>query len=141
MFSDKKNKPSNNIAKSGTSERNIISSNTTFIGDIISKGDFRIDGTVEGTIKTSARVIVGKEGVIKGDIICNNADIEGTINGSLSVEQLLTLKKSAKVQGEVSMDKLSVEPGAVFNVNCSMKGAVKALNHNDKKRTEQTQTA
>ncbi len=134
MFSDKKSKPSNT---NQAVERNILAKNTTFIGDIISEGDFRIDGTIEGSIKTSGRVIVGKGGVIKGKTICNNADIEGTISGELTVNQLLTLKQTAKVQGEVSMSKLSVEPGAIFNVNCSMKGGVKELKHG-KGKSEKT---
>lgn len=136
MFSDKKNNSS--ASTNQIAERNIIGSNTKFIGDIISDGDFRIDGTVEGTIKTSARIIIGKKGLIKGDVVCSNADIEGTVNGTLSVDQLLTLKQSANINGEVTMGKLSVEPGAVFNVTCSMKGNVKALNQNGKQKNERT---
>ena len=128
MFSEKKTKQTTNQM----SERNIIGANTTFKGDIVSEGDFRIDGTVEGTIKTKARIVLGKSGKIIGEASCVNADIEGTINGTLNVEQLLSLKQTANVQGEVTMNKLSVEPGAVFNVNCSMKGSVKELKHGKK---------
>ena len=134
MFSDKKNKSSNT---NQVGDRNIIGKNTTFVGDIISEGDFRIDGTIDGSIKTSGRIIVGKEGVIKGKTTCSNADVEGNISGVLNVENLLTLKSSANIQGDVSMDKLSVEPGAVFNVNCVMKGGVKDL-HNEKGKSEKT---
>ncbi len=136
MFSDKRTKP--NVNSNQIAERNIIGSNTTFVGDIISEGDFRIDGTIEGTIKTSARIIIGKNGIIKGDVICSNADVEGTITGTLSVDQLLTLKQTANIQGEVTMNKLSVEPGATFNATCSMKGSVKSLNQNGKKGSEKT---
>ena len=132
MFSDKKNKNTTNTVN----ERNIIGANTTFKGDIISEGDFRIDGKIEGTIKTSARIILGKQGKIIGKVVCDNADIEGTINGDLKVENMLSLKSSAKIQGEVVMGKLSVEPGAEFNVTCSMKGAVKELKHG--KKSEKT---
>ena len=134
MFSDKKPKVTNHAM----SERNIIGNNTVFTGDITSDGDFRIDGTVDGTIKTSGRVILGKDGNINGNVQCANADVEGTISGTLSVDQLLTLKATANIQGDVTMDKLSVEPGAVFNVNCSMKGAVKALNQNGNKKAGKT---
>ena len=134
MFSDKKNKSSNT---NQVGDRNIIGRNTTFVGDIISEGDFRIDGTVDGSIKTSGRIIVGKEGSIKGKTTCNNADVEGNISGVLNVENLLTLKSTANIQGDVTMDKLSVEPGAVFNVNCVMKGGVKDL-HNGKGKSEKT---
>jgi len=108
MFSDKKTKSSNT---NQMADRNIISKNTTFIGDIISEGDFRIDGTIEGTIKTSGRIIIGKEGLIKGKATCSNADIEGSVSGELNVDNLLTLKTTANIQGDVTMDKLSVEPG------------------------------
>lgn len=130
MFSDKKTKP-NSVSQ--TTERNIIAKNTTFIGDIISEGDFRVDGTIEGSIKTSGRIIIGKDGIIKGKTNCTNADVEGTISGELTVKQLLTLKQTANIQGDVNMGKLSVEPGAIFNVNCSMKGGAKELKHNEKR--------
>jgi len=129
MFSDKRN--SKNTTNT-INERNIIGVNTTIKGDIILEGDFRIDGKIEGTVKTKGRIIIGKQGVIKGDAICHNADIEGTITGTLNVDDMLTLKSSAKVQGEVVMGKLAVEPGAEFNVTCSMKGSVKELNHGEK---------
>lgn len=137
MFSDKKNKYDMNSTNQ-IAERNIIGSNTTFVGEIISEGDFRIDGTVEGKIKTTARVIIGKKGVVKGELTCSNADIEGSVNGTLIVDQLLTLKQSANIQGDVTMNKLSVEPGAVFNATCSMKGALKSLNPNEKHKSEKT---
>ncbi len=134
MFSDKKNKTgtSNQVA-----ERNIIAKNTTFVGEIISEGDFRVDGTIEGSIKTSGRIIVGKDGAIKGKTNCTNADVEGSISGELIVDQLLTLKETANIQGDVTMDKLSVAPGAIFNVNCSMKGGVKSLS-DGKGKSEKT---
>lgn len=134
MFSDKKTKVTNHA----TSERNIIGNNTVFTGDITSDGDFRIDGTVDGTIKTKGRVILGKNGIVSGNVQCANADVEGTIVGTLSVDQLLTLKQTANIQGDVTMDKLSVEPGAVFNVNCTMKGGVKSLNQNENKKAGKT---
>ncbi|MEE9349134.1 MAG: polymer-forming cytoskeletal protein [Flavobacteriaceae bacterium] len=134
MFSDKKNK---SATATPSGERNIIAKNTTFIGEIISDGDFRVDGTIEGSIKTSGRIIIGKEGKIVGKTFCNNADVEGSIQGELTVEELLTLKESANIQGDVSMEKLSVAPGAIFNVNCTMKGGVKSLN-DGKGKSEKT---
>jgi len=134
MFSEKKSKSSN---ANQVADRNVIGKKTTFIGDIISEGDFRIDGTIEGSIKTSGRIIIGKEGKIKGKVACSNADIEGSVTGELIVENLLTLKQTANIQGDVTMDKLSVEPGAIFNVNCVMKGGVKDL-HNGKGKSEKT---
>jgi cytoskeletal protein CcmA (bactofilin family) len=131
MFSEKKEK------QPQVSERNIIGKNTSFTGDIISEGDFRIDGNVDGTIKTSGRVILGKSGAINGKVECNNADIEGKFSGELIVHSLLTLKATATISGDVIISKLSVEPGAEFNATCTMKGSVKELK-NDKTSKEKT---
>ena len=39
-----------------STQQNIIAQGTKITGDIISKGPFRIDGTIEGTVKTSGKV-------------------------------------------------------------------------------------
>ncbi len=131
MFSEKKSNPSQVLA------RNIIGKGTTFVGDIKSEGDFRIDGKVEGTIKTSGRVVIGQEGIIDGTIECTNADVEGRFSGNLNVDQLLSLKSTAHISGEVILGKLSVEPGATFNASCTMKGSIKALK-NEQRKSEKT---
>jgi len=109
-------------------ERNVIAKNTVIVGEIKSDGDFRIDGTLEGSLITNGRVIVGVDGFIKGNIEASNADIEGKISGKLFVSKTLTIKATSVISGEVVVGKLSVEPGASFNATCSMKGAVKELN-------------
>ena len=108
------------------------SSNRIVTEEINSKSDFRIDGEVEGTFQTSGKLVVGRTGVIKGTVICENADIEGKITGTLKVSSILSLKSTAVVEGEVYVDKLSIEPGAVFNVSCSMKGGKNSFTINEK---------
>ena len=97
-----------------------IEASTKVKGEILSEGDFRIDGTLEGSIKTDGKVVVGKEGNIKGSVSCTNADVEGKINGNLFVSNTLSLKSSSRIDGEVIIGKLIVESGATFNATCSM---------------------
>ena len=103
-------------------QRNSIEKNTKIKGEIVSQADFRIDGKLDGNLKTSGKVVIGKDGYIKGKVECVNADIEGSFNGELLVSELLSLKASAVIEGTVSVKKLAVEPGATFNASCSMKG-------------------
>ncbi|MCF6279486.1 MAG: polymer-forming cytoskeletal protein [Flavobacteriaceae bacterium] len=132
MFSEKKKNPNQVL------ERNIIAKNTSIVGDINSEGDFRVDGLVEGTIKTTGRVVIGTQGTVKGTIECSNADIEGVFSGKLIVSELLSLKASAKINGEVIINKLSVEPNATFNATCTMKSGVKELKTDERKKVEKT---
>ncbi|RLD82368.1 MAG: polymer-forming cytoskeletal protein [Bacteroidetes bacterium] len=127
MFSEKKGTPK------PIGERNIIAKNTTLVGDLTSDGDFRVDGKIEGTIKTTGRVVIGKEGIVNGNIECLNADVEGTFSGNLDVEEVLSLKNTAVISGDVVLGKLSVEPGATFNATCAMKGSVKIVKDGEQK--------
>jgi cytoskeletal protein CcmA (bactofilin family) len=97
-----------------------IEKSTIVKGDIVSEGDFRIDGTLDGSIKTKGKLVVGKEGAIKGAVSCSNADVEGKIDGNLFVSEALSLRSTSVIDGDVVIGKLIVESGATFNASCSM---------------------
>jgi cytoskeletal protein CcmA (bactofilin family) len=115
-----------------SSIQNIISPSTRIKGDFNSKGDIRVDGFLDGNIKTSGKVVVGKDGEIVGKLECSSAYFEGSFNGEMIIENTLTLKSTAKIEGNVVAEKLSVEPGAIFNVSCVMKSTVKDLKSDSK---------
>lgn len=103
----------------GTTQ-NRINEGTKIKGDISSTGLFRIDGHIEGNITTPAKVVVGKTGVVKGSLNCENADIEGKIVGVVEVSGTLTIRATGRIEGDVVAGKLAVEPGAVLNASCIM---------------------
>jgi cytoskeletal protein CcmA (bactofilin family) len=135
MFSKEKNE-SSKITYPMKMERNVIAKNTKIKGEIISDGDFRIDGFLEGELKTKGRVIIGGGGFVQGKIEATNADIEGKFSGQLHVEKTLTLKAVSNISGDVVVGKLSVEPGATFNASCIMK-VTKEEKKEDGKKTQQ----
>lgn len=135
MFSEnKKDKSSHDEL---TSSQNIISKGTKIVGDLTSEGDLRIDGTIEGNLRTPGKVVVGKTGYIKGTLTGTDAHFEGKFSGKLSLSGTLSLKSTAHIEGEVVLGKLEVEPGATFNVTCAMKGAVKDFNSNSGQQQQQ----
>ncbi|SDG74279.1 bactofilin family protein [Winogradskyella thalassocola] len=137
MFSSDRKKPKQQSTMESTTQQNIIAQGTKIVGDIASQGPFRIDGTVEGNVKTSGKIVVGKSGYIKGTLQGENADFEGKFSGKLILSGTLSLKSTAHIEGEVHISKLAVEPGATFNATCSMKGTVKSLS-NEPVRSEST---
>ena len=93
MFSDK-NK--GKMATESTSQQNIIAIDTKIVGDIVSKGPFRIDGQVEGNIRTQDKVVIGKSGFVNGTIEGTNADFEGSFSGKLKLMSKLINKGDSK---------------------------------------------
>ena len=141
MFKNKTNNQEYKSGKSITMERNVIAKNSTFVGEISSDGDFRVDGILEGTLKTKGKVIIGVDGFIKGTIEATNAEIEGKFSGELSIANILTIKAAANISGDIVVGKLSIEPGATFNASCLMKGALKELNKSNETKQASEKTA
>ena len=141
MFKNKTNNQEYKSGKPRTMERNVIAKNSTFVGEISSDGDFRVDGILEGTLKTKGKVIIGVDGFIKGTIEATNAEIEGKFSGQLSIANILTIKATANISGDVVVGKLSIEPGATFNASCAMKGALKELNKSNETKQASEKTA
>ena len=102
---------------------NLIQNGTAIKGDINTTGNIRIDGKLIGMLACKGKLILGKTGEIEGTVTCNNAEIEGTLKANMHVAGLLSLKSSAKLFGEVVVNKLAIEAGAVFSGTCSMDGA------------------
>lgn len=92
------------------------------VGDLIADSNFRIDGEILGNVSTSAKVVIGENGIIKGNLTCQEADIEGVVEGKLAIESLLVLREKSKIKGDIHTSKLHVEEGAIFLGNCSMGG-------------------
>jgi len=102
---------------------NLLSSGTVVKGEIKLSGDFRIDGTFIGTINCKGKVVIGPTGSIEGEIICQNADFSGEVKATVKVAELLTLKETARFTGDITTNKLSIEPGAKFSGNCIMESS------------------
>lgn len=136
MFKNNNESSKGKMSNLNSPERlNRIVEGTIIEGSISSESNIRIDGEVRGTISTKGRLVVGVSGVITGDVICQNAEVEGEVNGSMKVGELLSLKSTAKIDGDIITGKLSIEPGAIFAVTCSMGGVSPSSNAKGNKKT------
>lgn len=131
MFS-RKAKPFTELGKT-----NRIVEGTVIKGDIVSKADFRLDGELIGNFQSTGKLVIGPAGSVIGDINCKNADIEGKFEGIIHVTEILNVKSKASISGEVTVGKLSVEPGAAFSASCMMKINEAKLLLTDGKETPQ----
>lgn len=126
MFNSKSRSTEDSNPSGGST---MIGSGTTITGDLESNGDIRIDGTLKGNLKGKAKIIIGTEGVVIGDIEGLQADIMGHVTGTVKVQELLYLHGNTEVQGDIFAGKLQIEPTAIFNGNCHMGANIVELNN------------
>ena len=138
MFNTKSK--SENYDENLPASASMIGAGTTLKGDITSNGDLRIDGTLKGNIIGSAKVIIGANGVVEGDISGAQADIMGKVSGSIKVKDLLQLKNGSVVEGNISAGKLQVEPSAVFNGQCHMNTSSSSVSNSSNGSSSESKT-
>ena len=109
-----------NTAEVTTMEFNRIVAGTKIHGEIETKGDIRIDGTVVGTLNIMGKLVLGESGKVEGEIKCKNAEVMGQIIGEIRVAELLSLKASSSLNGAIITNKISIEPGANISGTINM---------------------
>lgn len=118
MFS-KNNKMSKNNEVQTTGHNN-INEGTSITGDVKASRDIRIDGFLNGKMDVNGKVVIGNSGKIEGDVKCKNIDVSGRIEGNLIASEMVNLKSTAVILGNITTDKITVEPGAKFTGSCKM---------------------
>jgi cytoskeletal protein CcmA (bactofilin family) len=98
----------------------IIGAGTTITGNVLSNGDIRIDGIIRGNLEAKAKIIIGVNGIVEGDIDGKQADVLGTVTGKIKVTELLCLHGKALVNGDIYAGNLQIESSATFNGKCHM---------------------
>ena len=100
---------------------NSIVEGTELKGEINSPGNFRVDGVIDGDMKIDGKLIIGAKGLVKGNVLCKDAEIEGRFEGELSVNGLLSLKSTSSISGDANFQRLMVAEGAKLNCTCNLK--------------------
>jgi cytoskeletal protein CcmA (bactofilin family) len=107
----------NNVAES------IVGPSVKIEGDLKSQGNLRVDGTVNGKLKTAQNLYVGETANITADVEAENAVISGAVQGNVKIAAALVLTKTAKLNGDINCGSLRVEEGAYFFGKCQMREA------------------
>lgn len=140
MFGNGKENEISRAAQSGRNSNNLFGVGTVIEGEIKTEGEARIDGKIIGTVTSKSKIVIGKTGVVEGDIICSDAHVEGKVVGKLEVSDLLYLSKTADIEGDIIIGKLVVEEGAKFNGTSRMGSATKRGSHGEAKPKKEFQS-
>ena len=124
MFTTKDEKKA---AEEISNSSNVIGKGTTLDGNIETSGNIRIEGRINGNIKSKSKIALGHSSHVDGNISAQNADLEGSVKGKIEISEVLVLKATAVVHGDIFTGKLVVEPGAVFNGSCRMGATIKDI--------------
>lgn len=93
----------------------IIGPGMRVIGDCETDGTLRIEGTVEGKVRAGKAVVIGKDGVVTGDVATQDAIIGGRVEGAVIAESRLELQATCVIDGEIRARRIKLEEGGRVN--------------------------
>jgi len=99
----------------GGNSLSIIAAGTRIDGDIETDGVIRIEGTVEGSIRAGRQVLVGRQGMIMGDIVTREAVIGGRVEGTISATERLEVQSTSLIVGDIITRSIAVVEGGKIN--------------------------
>jgi cytoskeletal protein CcmA (bactofilin family) len=98
--------------------RTFICSGCFFEGNIsIGEGITRIDGEIQGNVKGEGGLLVGENGIIKGDVEVKKLLLYGQIFGDIKAEEV-ELYSGSVVKGNIKTKSIYIERGAFINGLC-----------------------
>jgi cytoskeletal protein CcmA (bactofilin family) len=98
----------------------IIGPGMEVIGECQTDGTIRIEGTVQGTVRAGKAVVVGRDGVVDGEVFTQDAVISGRVRGTLVAESRLELQATCRIDGDVRARRMQLEEGAILNGTIQM---------------------
>ena len=110
------------LPQAAPSERKIAVLGPTlrFKGELSADEDLLIQGQIEGTIKHTQRVTIGKAGRVKANITAQVIKIEGTVWGDVHAERSVALESSGNLRGSIHAPTVSLIEGSRFNGTVDM---------------------
>ena len=131
MFNKDNGSEPRSSAGAGDANLSVIAAGSKVIGDLECSGVLKIEGTVEGTIRGARQVLLGRQGVVKGDIETREAVIGGNVEGSIHALERVEIQGTAAVVGNIHTKSIVIREGGQINGAVRMDESPAMLNDDE----------
>ncbi|MCK5862922.1 MAG: polymer-forming cytoskeletal protein [Candidatus Hydrogenedentes bacterium] len=117
MLDSRKNKKAYNENKVVT----MIGPGTLLTGELKCKGTIRVEGGIDGTVRSEDSIVVLESGKVKGDLMAGQVIVSGEVHGNIQAFDRIEITPKAKVVGDICAPRISIHEGVLFEGQCAMK--------------------
>ena len=93
-----------------------------FSGDLQCDGIVKIDGILQGSIKTVSNVIISEQGRVDADIEAENVSVSGQAKGSIVAKGRLEILPTGRVWADVTVSSFLLDDGGKLHGGLKMFG-------------------
>ncbi len=98
----------------------VVGAGMRIMGDVESNGIIKVEGTIDGTVRGARQVLLGRSGVINGDVHAGDAVVGGKIVGAIIASDRVEIQATASVEGDISTRSIVVFEGGSINGSVRM---------------------
>ncbi|MFZ5805835.1 MAG: bactofilin family protein [Verrucomicrobiota bacterium] len=109
-----------------SSENSIVSEGLKMSGDLAFRKPAMMNGKLKGRIFSDEKIIIGKKGVVEGNVVCGAGEIHGKIKGNLQANGMVVI--IGQVNGNVAAHGIEIVPKARFKGALAIGGEETQLN-------------
>lgn len=95
-----------------------------FRGDLVVDGFVRVDGDMEGSIRSSGKIVISEASNCKASIVARSAVIGGTVKGDVCVTDKLVILDGGKIIGNVFTPSLDADGDIVIHGDVEVPGRI-----------------
>lgn len=97
------------------SAMSVVAQGMRVVGDIECAGVLKIEGIVEGSVRGARQLLLGRQGVVKGDLHAREIVLGGRVDGTVIAEEKIEIQGTAVVSGDVHTKSIVVLEGGRIN--------------------------
>ena len=98
----------------------VIAPGMKIVGDVETSGILKIEGTVQGSIRGARQVMLGRSGVIQGDVQAEEVILGGRVVGTVTATERVEIQANSVIEGDVHTRSIVVFEGGLLNGNVRM---------------------
>lgn len=110
------------MARAADALNGFVDAGCTIRGELEFASSFRLDGRVEGTIRSKSELVVGDGGVVDGEVEVARCLVGGEVRGVLRASDQVVLNSTARVWADIHTPTLVMEEGAFLEGKVTMEG-------------------
>ncbi|MCC6318171.1 MAG: polymer-forming cytoskeletal protein [Gemmatimonadaceae bacterium] len=99
----------------GEGSVSVVGAGMRIIGDVESVGVIKVEGVIEGGVRSAQQVLLGRSGVIHGDVTVGDAVLGGSVVGTVRAAGRVELQGTASVEGDIQTRSIVVHEGGTIN--------------------------
>ena len=92
----------------------VLPGEVTVNGSIETAISGRIEGRVNGDVRSAGRIVIGKEAVVRGHVYAADLEVWGRVQGDVYVSNKALICDKAHIRGDVTAMIMEIREGAVI---------------------------